>query len=357
MKNSNLALAFIFLLIFSLSSCGDEKTSNNPPSEQAGKTSPQAETKDDETIAKEKIEDILSSYYTDLAAEKLDEDKYFAPELDQFFSSKSIAREKVGKSIRNSFDAIEDRHITFDPRTLRVEKTSKGYVTEFKGESIHTRSEDGQTVNSSFNNQVSFNEDFKIIAYGDKKDNSAQTTRALPPKAESLTAIQQSQSMAKEVLKEFKTGAFNKTQSYIHPKYGFYLIGQPGAYSVPYHLRSFDEVFKKAPWLEKGTDMYQDLKSESIPTFTCEGDNYFDKNGCFIEESGNYTSLTNLMKALRQAEFDDFGPEVVSKASNIERLVKIEVVETKSGTAFYYGEEAGKWYLLVIDMASYNCSA
>lgn len=338
-------------------SCGDEKSAQKQPENTTNNAPTPVEQTSSEDQAKEKIVDILSAYYTDLAAEKLDEDKYFAPELEQFYSSKAIPREKVGKSIRNGFESVEDRHITFDPRTLRVQKAGDGYISEFSGESFHTRSSDGEKVNASFKNQVKFNKDFEIIAYGDNKSKSSQTSRSLPPKEASVSAVQQTSPMATTVLNEFKTGSFQKSPSYIHPKLGFYLIGQPGAYSVPYHLTSFEEVFKKAPWLKNGTDMYNELKAESVPTFTCEGDDYFDKNGCFIEDSGNYSSLTGLMKALRQAEFDDFGPEAVNKAANIEKLVKIEVVETKSGTAFYYGEEAGKWYLLIIDMASYNCSA
>lgn len=357
MKNIHLAL-LILPLCFAIVSCGDEQKTGqtSSPAEQSSSVSEDIKSPEDQ--AKEKIIDVLSNYYTDLASENIQEDKYFAPQLDEFFASKAISREKVAQSLRSSFDQVEDRHITFDPKTLRVEKTPQGYVGEFSGKSIHKRSSDGQTINSNFSNRVSFNQNFQITGYTGLDANKGQKTRGLAPAKETRTsAVESTSSMAKIVLQEFQTGNFKRCGGYIHPKYGFYLIGQPGAYSVPYHLTSFQEVFKKAPWLEQGTDMHVDLKNEALPSFTCEGDNSFSKQGCFIQQRSQYKRLSELMRALRQAEFEEFGPKVVAKASNIEKLIKIEVVETKSGIAYYYGEDAGKWYLMIIDMASYSCSA
>ncbi|MEM6807356.1 MAG: hypothetical protein AAF696_38495, partial [Bacteroidota bacterium] len=189
-------------------------------------------------------------------------------------------------------------------------------------------------------------------------DKAKQKSRSLEAaNASAPSSVDGAAGIAKTVLEEFKSGNFAKCKALIHPKYGFYMVGQPGAYSVPYHLNSFDEIFKKAPWLKKGTEMYTNLQAEPIPEFTCEGDNYFAKEGCFITEVSGYRNLSELMKALRQAEFDEFGPDVIKRASQIEKLIKVEVVETKSGIAYYYGQEAGKWYLFVIDTAQYGCSA
>ena len=359
MKISHLALSFLLISSCLLWSCGGESTTTgSPPQSRMAEETP-AVQENPEQVAREKIINILSDYYTDIAAEKLDADKYFAPEVEQFFGSKGISREKVGQSLKSGFETVEDRHITFDPSTLRITPTADGYESVFSGQTIHKRSNDGQQVNASFKNKVRFNKEFQIIAYAGADDKQTQNTRGLAPREEvsAPSGVSASQSLAKQVLEEFKSGSFSRSKALIHPEYGFYLIGQPGAYSVPYHLTSFDDIFSKAPWLEKGTDMYTDLKEEAIPNFTCEGDNYFDKDGCFIAPAKNFDNLSSLMRALRQAEFDEFGPAVINKAVNIEKLVKVEVVETKSGMAYYYGEDAGKWYLLIIDMASYGCSA
>ncbi|MEM6801833.1 MAG: hypothetical protein AAF696_10555, partial [Bacteroidota bacterium] len=283
MKTSYLALSLMICSSIFLLSCAEDKGTVTSPPDMSNRSQESPLESSSEDMAKAKIIDILSNYYTDLAAENLNEHEYFAPKLEQFFSSSDIPREKVGQSLRNGFKTVEDRHITFDPKSLRIQKTANGYESTFQGQSIHKRTSDGQQITADFSNKVGFNKDFQIIAYGGADDKAKQKSRSLEAaNASAPSSVDGAAGIAKTVLEEFKSGNFAKCKALIHPKYGFYMVGQPGAYSVPYHLNSFEEIFKKAPWLKKGTEMYTNLQAEPIPEFTCEGDNYFAKEGCFI---------------------------------------------------------------------------
>ena len=162
--------------------------------------------------------------------------------------------------------------------------------------------------------------------------------------------------MAQTVLNEFKTGKFETTPQYIHPEKGFYLIGAPGAYRVPYHMQKFDEIFTHGPWFREGLPIEnQQPVSASLPKFDC-GD-LFSKEGCFIEEISNYDNISTLMDALIKAEFDIFNAQTIAQAKSIEKMVEVAVVETGASLALYFGLNGGKWYLMVVDVATYDCSA
>ena len=164
--------------------------------------------------------------------------------------------------------------------------------------------------------------------------------------------------IANILLPEFKSGKYTITPNYIHPRMGFYMLTKPGAYSVPYRLDKIEDMFKHAPWLKKGMEIQQvKAKQEALPVFTCEGDDMFDKTGCFIEEIQDYDAVSSLMKALIDAEFNIFNDQSIQEAQQIEQIVKVALIETGSSLALYFGESEGKWYLLIVDMASFDCSA
>ena len=347
-----LTFLLLTLLIFIIG-CGDNNSTNSPPEVE----NPVVETpveEDPMEKPRQKIQGILTNYYHDLENEQIDEKVYFAPTVRQFFGSTDIPRERVGESLKNSFKTIEGRKVDIDMSSLNIRVENGGYVAEFKGNTSFTRSNSGEQVDQPFANRIYFNDDFQITRYQAIEEASAanQNSRSLAARS----AISEVSSMAQTVLNEFKTGKFNTVANYIHPQQGFYLIGAPGAYRVPYHMNNFKEIFKHGPWFREGLPIEnQQPQAAPLPEFDC-GD-LFSKEGCFIEEISGYDNISSLMEALIKAEFDIFNDQTIAQAKGIEKMVQVAVVETGASLALYFGESGGKWYLLVVDIATYDCSA
>ena len=343
-----------FVLLISFWGCGDEKSTNPPPDSDPDTRVEVPPQEDPLEKTRQKIQGILTNYYHDLEREQLDESLYFAPTVRQFFSSTDVPREQVGKSLENGFKNIEDRKVNLDMTSLAVKEENGGFVAEFKGETSFTRTNTREKVSQPFANRIHFNDAFQIIRYQAMEEPAAdnQNTRALTARS----AVAEVSSMAQTVLNEFKTGKFETTPQYIHAGKGFYLIGAPGAYRVPYHMKNFEEIFTHGPWFREGLPIEnQQPVAASLPKFDC-GD-LFSKEGCFIEEISNYDNISTLMEALIKAEFDIFNAQTIAQAKSIEKMVEVAVVETGASLALYFGQNGGKWYLLVVDIATYDCSA
>ncbi|MEL6675195.1 MAG: hypothetical protein AAFR61_23500 [Bacteroidota bacterium] len=350
----------VIVLLFGFWSCGEEgspSTATQPatPVQEAPEKAPEAVEKEDRV--EDKIATILDNYYQDLASETLNENTYFAPVVEEFFNSKSVPRETVGTSLKRSFETVENRKIEIDPATLRVEETAAGYRVEFDGKTAYQQTQTKETVEQSFRNQVEFNHDMKIIAY---RSLGSESRRPAQTKSRSLgqqSPLEICESLAGVILPEFKSGQFTQTPRYFHPQLGAFYVGQPGAYSVPYHLPEFKKLFLHAPWFEQGMkELAEKTSVEAFPDFNCEGEMY-SKLGCFLEEIDGYDGVSSLMKALQRADVGKFNEKDIQQAQSIERLIKARILDTNTDTAFYFGESGGKWYLLIVDQASFSCSA
>ena len=96
-------------------------------------------------------------------------------------------------------------------------------------------------------------------------------------------------------------------------------------------------------------------QEEALPSFDCDR---FSKQGCFLAKPEKpYDRLSLLMIALNEIELGNFSESDIRDARKHEQAVSIQLLDTTVPVAFYFAEIEGKWYLLVVDIASYDCSA
>ncbi|MDX2245659.1 MAG: hypothetical protein SF052_02715 [Bacteroidia bacterium] len=339
---------FIFSFLFAFSGCKKSPKENGTPT--TGTDNPQTTENPTTTIApKEKITGILLAYYNDLSNEELDEARYFAPTLKKFFGSENISRDQVAKSIRTGFQTVESRSIHLNNKSLQVIPAGEGFIAEFSGVSSYIPTGKTERVEQLFSNRVSFDKDFQITGY-ETIDNPSSATLS----REGLTGGKME--AARAILTAIRTGDTQKAAAYIHPQKGFYFLTQPGAMSVPYLCKSLPDIFTYAPWLEKGTPALNPQPiEESLPDFDCG--ELFSKQGCFMANFSGYKDISSLMGTLKELEMGDYGEKQIATAQNLESFVSVRIIDTDANMGFLLGEIEGRWYLLVMDIATYECSA
>lgn len=348
--------------LFWVLSCDTSSTSSAPPAEAPPTENQQTEavSSGPEEQARDSILAILQAYYADLAAEQIDESKYFAPTVRKFYRQENLPRETVGKSIRSGFEAVEDRKIVLDRASLQVQPEADGYVAEFEGAVSFVRSKDKSQVEERFRNRVRFNKQFQITSY---EALEVQQPPSSPPQASQNEAARQLEMAQRDVItvnalfEALNTADAEKVMPFIHPELGLLYLTHPGAMDMVYVCENMAEVYnnKLTPYIrEQLKQISCDLKLEPLPDFDCEK---FSKEGCFMDKVENYTQITDLIHTLQEAEPGIIKAHELERAEKIQQLVSRKLVITDLALALYLGEIDNRWYLLVIDIASYDCSA
>ncbi len=301
-------------------------------------------------IVHDSILGILLSYYADLASEQLADGAYFAAKVKKFYKQTDQSREVIIKSVRNTFKTIEKRKITLDQSSLKVEKTSDGFQAEFVGAVEFVRTSDKSTVQERFRNRVGFDRNFRIISY-----EALELDR--PTVARKLNLAAKDEIFVTEMLAALSSKKSDAMTPFIHPEEGFYYITRPGAMSMVTICKHIDEVYDN-PLTPSVRGRLQsiacELAVESLPDFDCDK---FSKTGCYMDATENYSGVSDLMKSLNAADLGAYEDVDFSQAQKMETYISRKAVFTNALLAMYFGEIEGKWYLLIIDIASYDCSA
>ena len=334
------------LLVLSIG-CGDKnEQTTTTPDPQAPDVAPVSE---EMTEARRSIEGKLIAYYADLSQEKMDETRYFAPLVEQFFNSRQVERASVGASIRSGFANLDDREIYIDAKTLAIRQEGERYVAEFSGQQSFIRASDRQKVEEKFSNRVTFNEDFQIVRY-ESIDAQVSSSRMAPQ--------QTAQGAVNGLVKALEGGNKEAAQAFIHPEMGFYYLTHPGAMDAIAHCYTIDDMISDpltAYMKERLLNLRCSPREEALPSFDCDR---FSKQGCFLAKiTEKYQRVSFLMIALNEVELGEFSPADIQSARKLEQAVSLQLLDTTVPVAFYFGEIDGSWYLLVVDIASYDCSA
>ncbi len=354
MNRSNITW-FVFLLLFTMIlgwGCADDSSQSEQPPASGPALPGEEDAQPEPSAADQPLEGQalyhMESYYRALEAEQVDVQRFFAPEVEVFFGSTDVPRERIAQSLQGTFDRIEDRQITIDPSSVVAEATSEGYRVRFSGKSQHTQSESGELVNSQFQNEVHFDSDWKIVRY---QDASSRTAPVSSDRGDNLMQT------ARLCLQAFKGGRVQLLSSLMHPEYGTFLLTKPGALPAIYHIFETAELTKYTPWLADGiSQLPLSPQKESLPGFTCS--DLFSKEGCFLAElSEPYQAVSDMMSAMNRVEVGRYETDQVDRSTQLEQYVSAQMIDTSWGAALYFGEIEGKWYLLVIDIATYDCSA
>lgn len=300
------------------------------------------------------IKKILKGYYEALESEDEDIVDYYAPIVQRFYNADSFSQERVLQSLRQSFKTVDSRKVELDWESLEIGQQGDFTLATFRGKTSFVNAKSGAQKKADFYNQITFDEELRILRYEDAEQ--AQKVR------QTSRQINQSGSdgLAQVVLlvgQAIKNGKIMSLKPFIHPQHGMYLINQSGAFTLPYEIHDVIELKENAPWMSKGNRNFCKIPQVGdLPTFTCE--TLFSKQGCFFSKmTAPYSSLTELMEALMEAEVSRFESGNLQKAKTFQSLVTHKMIATESSTSLLFGKVDGKWCLLVIDLATYDCSA
>lgn len=345
-------IAFVLLAFLFFVSCESEPqqqtvTEPETPIQQEEETETPNEEEQPTATYETEITSKLRAYYDDLEQEQMDESKYFAPVVEAFYSQKNQDREKIGTIIRSGFEGIVERKIVLDDRSYNFSQEGETYIVEFEGFAEVRRKGENESKTESFQNRFVFNKEYQIIEYGPALQAKTLTEIASPS--------QEAAQSAAGLLRALSDGDFEAADAFIHPEIKLKYLTRPGAYDVIYTISSLKEVLEYNPWME---DVFQfidcELKQESLPGYDCDD---FDKQGCFIADVEGYDRLVDNMQALTEAEIATFTQSQMNDATEVQRLVQAQLTNTDQTIAMLFGNIDGKWYLLVLDKAIYDCSA
>jgi hypothetical protein len=323
----------------SLLSCGEE--SSAPPDEPVTQDPSGSSTEALLTRAERQ----LSAYYQALEREQIEVDQYFAPQVDQFFDARNLTRDQVGSSLRNGFAQVDNRQLRIDPSSLELSEIANGYEVTFRGVATTNGTQ------SEFRNQVTFNRDWLITSY--TPVSSSTNSRGLAAREANGSLID----AAVRTLGAFRQGDLSSISDLIHPTLGYYFLYSPGAMSVPKHYQALSAMSSDAPWMAEANQAIDPRPTQAaLPTFSCDDD--FSKSGCFLQTLAQpYRAISQLQSTL--VEVDLMSPdEIDGPAVNaLEAQVSAQMIDTDAFLGFYFGNIDGQWYLLIIDSATYDCSA
>ncbi|MGZ5303180.1 MAG: hypothetical protein ACXWDO_03645 [Bacteroidia bacterium] len=186
------------------------------------------------------------------------------------------------------------------------------------------------------------------VDYSEEKSKESEEDFSLPEEK----SFEQFYNQVAAALNKGNASAINK---FIHPKWGIYIIDRPGAIDKVDTGKNIQAFYKKI-YLGNKRLIGMDCKLEHrpIPEITC--DKAYE--GCLAEITDNFHRITDLKKGLQEYGFkDNYLPKDAKSLSAFEMLVKRNTVnfDKAIGISFLYID--GKWYIGVIDLAKYSCSA
>lgn len=296
-------------------------------------------------LVKPKLLDVLNHYYADISAEKIDENQYFAPRVTEFYAMKDQPATKIGESLRQGFQATDNKKVNIDPASVEVHQIAEGYEVIFAGTSEHTDAKKKNQVKGEFHNRVVFNRDMKMTSYNKYEDN----TRG----AEAMTE----QNFAQNAL--LALGNQSALNELIDDNMGAICITRKGVFD---HIDVYKDAKVMAGKDKNVMDMLKGLKCSDmqvreIPKFDC--DKGFREKGCFLAPISEFHEVTEKARALNETKEPIVSSTArqVSEYANIEALVTHQIVITDKYLRLGIGKIEGKWCILVIDTAKYDCSA
>lgn len=320
----------------------ETQTTTPPPTSENTTTTTPANT-DVTAAAKDSAVRILTAYYNDLAAENIDETKYFAPTLSQFFKKSDMPREDVAKIIRTGFSTVENRKVILNQESVTILTTDDGYTVEFEVDASYTRSSDKKMLSEKSHNRVNFDKTFHINSYTNADEKGAETTAS---------------GFAQLLIESL--GNPLEINSLINPEKGITFIYRPGAISDVKHYKDFSEVLAKHSYIKTTWQKVScKMTNQKLSTVNCETVDKLPKGAALLDEAVNFQDISREMKELNKLgdKSKTFDSRSVDTEKGQESIITHQVFVADLRTVFYFGKIGSKWYLLAIDTAKYSCDA
>lgn len=342
MKLKNLSI-WLLAIAVGLAACKEEKDEPQQPNDTPVQTTDTPQQADEMAGVTQKIVGILNSYYADLSAENLDANKYFAPTVKEFYKMQEVSNEKVAESLQQGFRTMDDRKITLDPSTVVVVKTAEGYECIVGGTAQHTDAKSKKQSSGDFYNKIVFDSQFKIIRYNQTEDTRSTATM--------------SADMAKNTVLSLKN--VSALNDLMDDEVGTVFVTREGAFDRLAWHKDAKEMSAQNKILMGQLKKVNcgDITFGRLPTFDC--DKEFSEKGCFFAPVKGYNEVSETARALNELK----DPALKQNARQtdayrqVEQYVTHELICTESGLLLGLGKVNGKWCVLVVDFAKFDCSA
>ncbi len=314
---------------------------NQPDTSPSPTTTPPQSINAQDTILK-----VLHRYYSDLAAEELHEAIYFAPILERYFSLENKTREEIAEITRRTFKAVDSREIVIDPTSFQINPIGEDYEVIFSGKVNVRYLGETQEKSEAFHNRFVFNKNYRIKIY-DKVDGSENT------KSQRASDGLKSGYRIQQIIE--RMAAPESMEVTLDQKVGIYYLHREGAFTQIHHFSTFAQLLDAYPAVKEiVSDLSCQMKTESLPLFDCDG---FSKEGCFVDKIEGFTLFSEMYQTLEEYELRKVGNDEVQAAKTAQGMVTHQLTETSNSIALFFGKVDGKWRLIAIDAASFDCSA
>ena len=157
--------------------------------------------------------------------------------------------------------------------------------------------------------------------------------------------------------KQGKEQIMNNIDAMIDPSIGVYLVYKPGAMPVPKRCTSAEELKETFAYLNESLVQIQceEVKeSEALPYYDCES---FDMEGCVFKKVEEGGSLVAAQEQMTELMFTEFSDEEKAQAQKADEAVSVVLVATDAAVSMSFGKVDGKWKIIVINIADYDCGA
>lgn len=326
--------------------CGPKSTDNHDNPQTGDSNKIQTVTKiDSASLFKPKAVQVLKAYYSALESEKIDENQFFAPDVNTFYNSQNISSSKIGESLREGFKKMDNRKITLDEDAVVCRQVPQGYELIVSGNSTHTEAAKKNVVQGVFRNRIVMNKDLKITYY-----NTAPDTERGTEESNELV-------FAEKIMVSLKNES--SLNELIHPEKGVVLMYRSGAFDKIATIRNASELKSKSGnnWKKMIAVQCDGIVMNIIPSFNC--DTEFKEKGCFLSPAGGFNEAARTAEELNKLNDRSINYNARERGTfkELEGMVTHQLIITESRLLLGLGQIDGKWYVLEINASKFDCSA
>lgn len=155
-------------------------------------------------------------------------------------------------------------------------------------------------------------------------------------------------------IKSAQSGNSTSLEEFIHPDYGIFIVDKPSSFAIINRFTSFEEIINNFPYFAnhlQGLSCQTPMASE-LPKFDCKN---FDKQGCFYLKLKDSNTISAKIKKIEFSINETCTKEEKQFAKELDSKIEHIVVMTESFIQLAFAQIDGKWYLVMMDTANYDC--
>ncbi|MFT5618592.1 MAG: hypothetical protein ACI85I_001827 [Arenicella sp.] len=141
----------------------------------------------------------------------------------------------------------------------------------------------------------------------------------------------------------------------IDKEIGAYLIYKPGVAAIQKRVTSAEDLKSTFAYIDETLVQFKEApKKGELPYFDCET---FDKEGNFYKEVEKGGRVQMAMNDEKNLLYTDFPEEEVTKMVNADNATSVVMVSTNAQVEMGFGKVNGKWRIITVNIADFDCGA